>query len=324
MIEFIPISRFMNGGDANKAARLPLLRQDSGCSSCIRHSKHPMLLLWRVALVLAACAAATVNFASAAGGSGLDFKRTFLPKPFERNPELEMTVFSEITPFGKTLQHASPATPVYFVAHDSGVMSMGATFAGEHPPPKEVLDHRLYEALAHQGFLPAPEGVQATLVLIFHWGSHYQFDFETAKMFPELTRQLVLERAMLIGGRAYQRQAWIQLNRGYLPGDYSDRNGWLFKQVNGDIYYAVVSAYDLQSVISHNPRLAWRTTMTVNSRGIGMSVALPPLILTAADFLGKDMKEPSMILRTVHRGTVEMGPLRVIGVVPDSEVETKK
>lgn len=252
------------------------------------------------------------------------FHFNFLPKAFQKNPRLEMTVVTEMTAFGRTLPFASPEQPVRYISHDRGGASLGAAMAGERKPPKEKLDAVLRESLAERGYLPYEEGGDPpALVLILHWGSHYRLDFDLIRMFPELHRQHNLERAMLVGGHAYMKQAWRQINSGPMPGDRAFKMGQLYYQAHTDLYYVVVSAYDHDSVASNQPKLAWRTLMTVNAVGVSMSETIPPLILTASNYFGSEMSEPAVLLRNVRRGTVTMGPLRVIGEVKENEPAPK-
>jgi hypothetical protein len=167
-------------------------------------------------------------------------------------------------------------------------------------------------ALGERGFAAAPAGQVPDLVLIYYWGSHYRLDLEMQRMFPEMHRQHLLERATLVGGPAYAQEVLRQLEWGYLPGDRSLKKGYLFQQTDTDLYYVVVSAYDHASILAKDPRLAWRTTMTVNAIGVAMKESLPPLILTASEWFGRAMDDTVALRRSVRRGTVELGPLRVI------------
>ncbi|MEO7597357.1 MAG: hypothetical protein ABIV50_00375, partial [Opitutus sp.] len=58
-------------------------------------------------------------------------------------------------------------------------------------------------------------------------------------------------------------------------------------------------------------RLLWRTTMTVEAAGVSISNTLPSLVITAAPYVGREV--PALALRrTMKRGTVELGPTRII------------
>ena len=241
------------------------------------------------------------------------FNFNLIPKPFQRNPQLEMTVFTELTAHGRSLPKASAEHPLHFIAQDQGFRPMGDGVGGQRPPLPAELEGILQKALAEQGYLPFTSAARSPdLVLIYYWGSHYRLDLEMARMFPEMHRQHLLERAVLVGGRAFASDIELQLNFGYLPSDRSLKKGYLFQQADTDLYYVVVSAYDHASVIANAPKLAWRTTMTVNAIGVAMKESLPPLILTAGPWFGREMNETVALRRTVRRGTVILGPLQVI------------
>jgi hypothetical protein len=253
------------------------------------------------------------------------FNFTLVPKPFQKNPQLEMTVFTVVTKFGQTLPRATPENPIHFVVQTKDAMELGIGVAGERKPMRKDLEDVLYFTLEEQGLLPARDGgPQPRLVLVFHWGSHNRLDLELATMFPELHREQMLERAMLVGGPAYRKEVDRIFDWGPLPKDRTPKMRALYDQANSGLYYAIVSAYDFESVAHDEPRLAWRTTMTVTSTGLAMKEALPPLVATAGDFFGREMDEPSAIWRNVRIGTVEMGPLRYIGEVDESEVPESK
>ena len=247
-----------------------------------------------------------------------------IPKPFQKNPQLEMTVFTELTAHGRSLPKAAPEHPLHFIAQDQGFRPMGDGVGGQRPPLSAELESILQKALAEQGYLPFTNAARTPdLVLIYYWGSHYRLDLEMARMFPEMQRQHLLERAVLVGGRAYANEIELQLNFGYLPGDRSLKKGYLFQQADTDLYYVVVSAYDHASVLANAPKLAWRTAMTVNAIGVAMKESLPPLILTAGPWFGREMNETVALRRTIRRGTVILGPLQVIEDEPPAPTSKK-
>src|SRR5262245_28398310 len=57
---------------------------------------------------------------------------SLLPKSFQKNPQLDLTVITEMTELGKKLPPVSPEKPAYFVAVSSGYHPMGDTSANEH------------------------------------------------------------------------------------------------------------------------------------------------------------------------------------------------
>ncbi len=253
------------------------------------------------------------------------FNFNLVPKPFQRNPQLEMTVYTVMTDFGRTLPAAEPANPVTYVASDHGFVPLGDAVGRQRPPLPAEVEKIMVRALNERGYVVAPEGQAPGLVLIYYWGSHYRMDLEMQRMFPEMHRQHLLERATLVGGPAYAQEIYRQFEWGYLPGDRSLKKGYLFQQTDTDLYFVVISAYDHASILAQAPKLAWRTTMTVNAIGVAMKESLPPLILTAAEWFGREMDDTVAIRRSVRRGTVELGPLRVIeDDEPPAEAERPK
>ncbi len=243
------------------------------------------------------------------------FRFSLLPKAFTANPNMEMTAFTEFTDYGRTLPAVSPQQPVYYVVHDKGFQSMGLPVGGEHPPVPAELERILQQSLMERGFLPAEGSIHLpTLALIFYWGSHnaIAIDDGLARLFPEMRRQYIIERATLVGGPAYARQVTERLSYGLGARDYSTKQRYLFYQADHDLYYVVVSAYDYGFLAHNQPRLAWRTTMTVNAQGVSMQQTLPPLIQIAAEYLGRPTDEAVALQRKVRSGTVSLGPLHVV------------
>jgi hypothetical protein len=241
-----------------------------------------------------------------------EFHVQWLPKAFTSNPTMEMTVFSELTPYGRTLPEVTAAHPVYFVAHDEGYHPMG-DIIGEHPPLPSELERSVYAALADRGYLPATDAAHPPgLVLFFFWGSHNALDLDQARLFPELNVKQILERATLVGGRAYTRKLGQEMDFGSSVLDHSAKQDYLRYQAAHDIYYVVLSAYDYAGVARGERKLAWRTTMTVNANGVSMRESLPVLVATGSFYFGRDSGEPLALRRDVHRGAVKLGPLRII------------
>ncbi len=244
------------------------------------------------------------------------FHFNLLPKAFSANPTLEMTVFTEFTDYGRTLPEAAPENPVYYVSHSKGLLSKGLPVGGEYPPAAAEVEQLLHKTLADRGYLPAVGSTHPpALALFYFWGTHagvaVNDDF-TNGYFPELRRQFIIEHAALVGGPAYAHRVAERLAFGTGPQDRTTKQDYLFYQADHDLYFVVVSAYAYEDVAQNQHRLAWRTTMTVNSVGVSMKETLPPLILTAAKYFGRPTDEAVALQRKVRAGTVTMGPLQII------------
>jgi hypothetical protein len=242
-----------------------------------------------------------------------DFTFSLLPKAFQRSPDLEMTVNTEVTPYGALLRKPTPENPTFYLAYDAGFKPMGDTIGGEHPPKPEAIDRTMHSALAQGGYLlsTAPEQ-RPTLMIIYFWGSHNRMDRETESQFPALAAKHRLERAMLVGGHPQVEKMSRALEWGESLTDRTPEYEYLRDQSNDDLYYVVASAYDYNALAHKERKLVWRTTMTVNARGVSMQESMMPLIETAGPFFGREMKQPEIASRRVERWGVRIGESKVI------------
>lgn len=251
----------------------------------------------------------------------IDF--TLLPKSFASKPRIDMTVYSELTELGRTLPDASPENPAYYVSFNNGYQPMGHNPTAEHPPVAATIEALLQRVLAQRGFLAAGDtGPAPTVALFYHWGSHSGISLAESLEAPEmgkLRQQDIVQRAKLVGGPAYAEKLARELSGDLLRIDRSPRENHLRYQIENDLYYVVVSAYEYHSLTQGQRRLLWRTTLTVNDQGVSMQETLPPLIASATDFFGRDTKDTVALQRRINRGSVTLGPLIIIeNDVPDA------
>ena len=239
-------------------------------------------------------------------------KFTLLPKIFQRNPTLEMTAFTEVTAHGKTLAPATPEAPQYYALTEKGRQDRGEVMAGDAGPSREELLAPLQRALARAGYRPADETHPATLALIWYWGSHNAPDGDMIRMFPDLAFKYAVDAAMLVGGRHYAQKIFREFDVAGWDYSVSAKKDFLRTQVAEDLYYVVVSAYALGEIAQNQHRVLWRTSMTVNTRGVSMRESLPPLIMTAGDYFGRATTESVALRRAVRRGTVKLGPMEIL------------
>jgi len=264
----------------------------------------------------------------AANADSGKFVFSLLPKAFQLNPEFNMTVVTEMTDYGRMMRPVSPEQPMYYVAQAGGFRQLGETVGGEKSPAAADLERTLKKSLAANGYLPvAEEGQRPTLVLIYTWGSHDAVDRETARMFPELARRYILERSMLIGGRSFTTGLGRTMEFGESILDRTQKQEYLTYQAANDCYFVIASAYDYAALARGERKLLWRTKMTVNAQGLSMTESLPPLIATAAPFLGRETAEPEIISKRIFRkGHVEIGIPTVVdeNFAPPAAPDTAK
>lgn len=207
-----------------------------------------------VALVLGPCLLArgasgekalAVDEAKPASTASGKFAFHLLPKSLQKNPELDMTVITEMTPEGATRPLVTPDEPAYYLLQPTKMMSVGEGGVGRKPVPADALQKMLQAALARNGFLAAqPPEHTPTLLLACEWGLHAGIslnqgsDAEVQKILAEakatggemlrsevaggishdpemrlsllqgneLERKNLLERAALVGGEQFARE----------------------------------------------------------------------------------------------------------------------
>lgn len=262
---------------------------------------------------------------------------SLLPKSFQKNPQLDLTVITEMTEAGKKLPPVSPSTPAYFVTQSGGYRALGHAPGHEKSLSPEQVEKTLTHALAANGYLPAqPPAQPPTLAVMFVWGSHnllVEGDEENPVLSGNAVARNLLDRAALVGGEKFakemlelfkQADAMALANppprvdpSGSVPGIEpilgaaqmefmnpvhqfklrSAKNEFLVDQAAEDVYYVVASAYDYASLAKNHRVLLWRTRMTVAAQGVSQEQTLPTLIASAAPFFGKEMVEPEILTR---------------------------
>lgn len=226
-----------------------------------------------------------------------EFVFNLLPRAFQTNPAFEMSIKCRVTPYGQTFPAPSPQEPVYYIMQDAGRQSLGET-SGEEKPP-EHLDNILIRALSTNGYRPATDPAhKPALVLIYSWGSHFAMDHEAqVENIPRYVEHLN-ERSRLIGEFGF---------RPVSTGSSAELNFYYFAQ--NSLYFAIISAYDHDSVARGKPELVWRAHLTANAQGVSLNEALPALVLTAGTSFGRDTGKALFVTRRAVRGKVELGPL---------------
>lgn len=237
---------------------------------------------------------------------------------------LDMTCFTEVTPFGRSLRSPTPEKPVYYVTHPGGYQQLGWSVANEHPSEQAVMERVMTKALATNGFLPESRPDHpATLAVIYSWGSHNNPDPETIKRFPEVAMKIILERSTLVGGKKFTERLGAAMETGAGPGEFGEQAEFLLYQVHEELYYVVASAYDYAALARGQRRLVWRTTMTVNSLGVAMKESLPTLIANSAPFFGRETAQPKIGTQQISReGRVDIGELKVVKEKPAPSTES--
>jgi hypothetical protein len=108
------------------------------------------------------------------------FRFSIAPKSFQKNPEVDFNVVTEMTEYGRKLKKPTPQKPVYYVLQSGYYQNLGeAAPANMKPPPMAILQHAMKDALKQKNYIEAGEGTVPTLVIIFNYGDHSATNAET-------------------------------------------------------------------------------------------------------------------------------------------------
>jgi hypothetical protein len=272
---------------------------------------------------------------------------SLLPKSMQRNPQLELTVITEMTEAGRRARPVSAAKPAYVDFFTAGPKHLGHSAGNEKTLPEKEVEALLERALATNGYLRATQHRQPPeLVILYTWGTHAMLvegDADNPSLSGNEIARNLLDRAAMVGGEKFAREMLelfeqadalaVAASAPIPPGGRpvfspevtammnpveqykrrSVKNEALVNQSFGDLYYVVASAYDYAAMQAKRRLLLWRTRMTVASAGVSAAQTLPSLIHTAAPYLGREMAEPEMIYRrAIQTGAVEIGAATVI------------
>jgi hypothetical protein len=284
---------------------------------------------------------------------------SLLPKAFQKDPELDITVITEMTEAGKQRPPATPEKPVYYGSHSAGYQTRGEPL-GQKPFPPEDVEKVLRHALSSANYLPESSGHPPSIMVIYTWGAHNVVNENAAV--DEVIRN-VLDRAALVGGEKFATDLAKAIKEATVIGEASappppssggdgdmvlsaaaglaemsgitdpvrrfkessPRNSSLFDQATANCYYVIASAYDYASLASPKKLLLWRTRMTVNADGVQQTQAIASMIAAAGPYLGREMLESELITRhSVPKGQVEVGAPTVVETSVPAKASEKK
>ncbi len=197
--------------------------------------------------------------------------------------------------------------------------------------------------LAKQNYFPSTDLKDADLLIVVHWGTTevYQADFADSFVLPkapylpgidprpnlhdsniqmvvlDLREQLrdYYRTLHLLGYGQQLSEEQAKKQAGPNPEEHT-----LFQSMNRERYFVILMAYDYRTMKKGvRPRLLWSTRFSIASAGISFTAALPLLSRAAADYFGHSEGMKSVNPRTPPTGTVKLGPLEVVGEVPEGE-----
>jgi hypothetical protein len=270
---------------------------------------------------------------------------SLLPNSLDKNAQVDMTVFGEVTPAGAAKPLPTAQSPQYYVTQSGGYRPDQLTPINEKTPSDAAVTAHIDKSLRTAGYLPAENGKVPDLLVVFHWGSQYGRDEDTN----------ITSRALLIGGEAFAKelddvvrrereeqhlqrmlhrtQTAAMMTIAFKPISPIERfkrldenNAMLFEQAPGDFYYVIISAYDFPAAQKGRRTLLWRTRLTVDASGVSLVDTLPALLFNAGPYLGRETERAGTFTKKMLRsGTVEIGASEVIDDnVPEAQPPAPK
>jgi hypothetical protein len=173
-------------------------------------------------------------------------------------------------------------------------------------PPPSVAD------IAPDGDVPAPErDVRRALLTRALLLGGQTFAEEVSDAMERVDQKALLERTFVApeGGESFMGSVGAMLPEPFerLRAQNAEKER-LIDELFSSSYFVVASAYDLPALTHGRRILLWRTKMTVNSLGVNMAESLPPLIESAAPYLGRETKAPvALNARITRSGHVDVG-----------------
>jgi hypothetical protein len=255
-----------------------------------------------------------------------------LPRSLQRNPKLEISILTELTPDGKKITAPDSDHPTYYALWDGGLVEAGDTVAGERPPKKEQLAAMMERALASSGYLPATKEHPPTLVIHYRWGSYNHLtsldtsdpssssgegdETSTSTDAPSgddltdpMVRKNLFTRAALVGGPKFAQELLhasdLRLMDQFRLKD--PRNEDLVEMALGDLYFVVAVGYDGEAARLGKAKPLWTTKISTNSQGLSMDDTVPALASNGRRLFGHETDGPVLAEPRLFGGKVEVG-----------------
>jgi len=219
--------------------------------------------------------------------------------PAARARSFDMVAIAEQTKKGTEVQPPMVGVPAYYVAYDGGYIESGDPIAGQKPPTAAAIGADLREALASQGYQPAPAQGSPSLLLIYHWGSINISTMEIpriTKLKPNLRARIYLgaptfDAATLENFLLARRAGPIANDWAPVPGFLTPRIKDALDLAQDDRYFVIVSAYDFAAVARREPALLWRVKLSARSVVSDMDEVLPALLRGGAQYFGRNFPD---------------------------------
>ena len=129
-----------------------------------------------------------------------EFVFSLLPKSFNKNAKVDMTVFGEVTEAGKAMPLPTPQQPVLYIAQSGGFRPDRLAPLGERAPATAVIDAHVKKAMTAAGYTLAAESQTPHIAVAYTWGSLYRSTD-------------ILTRASIVGGPKFAKEIAVVLGK---------------------------------------------------------------------------------------------------------------
>ncbi|MBK8474939.1 MAG: hypothetical protein IPL39_01145 [Opitutaceae bacterium] len=238
-------------------------------------------------------------------------------KPLDRTT-VTVTDFTEA---GREHPVASARAPVYYTGVNAGLRHyVGGVLAGDPSPDEATMLRVITQALADQGFKGADAQHPPTQIIVVSWGT-------------------IGGGGSLMGpgaGFGFLGGAKMNLSEestisGRISGDVFKRRfrsgaAETVAQMAGDNLYAVLlRAYDMKPTETGKYVQLWETRMACRSPGTSLVKALPRLVVSGRDSIGRETSLPVVENATrTRRAWVELPEATVVEYIDATELTTAR
>ena len=240
---------------------------------------------------------------------------TALPaaEPVSKIQPLDSTTVAvtDFTDAGHELPTPSPLQPVYYIGINAGLCHYsGPSLAGDPPPDEKAMLRVIAQVLAQQGFRAADKTHTPTQVVVCSWGV-------IGSSGNSLTGPGT--GIYFLGGDKLDL-----IDQNIIPGhiDWGDVMRQRFRSGTADtvlglshqtLYAVLIRAYDLAA--AHDGKIVqlWETRIACASPGNTLAKALPQLVVSAQNVIGRETTKP-VVRNAAHtrHAWVEIGESTVV------------
>ncbi len=257
-----------------------------------------------------------------------------LPRSLQKNPRLNLSILTEVTPAGKAITLPDRNHPAYYIAVDGGMGEEGDVIAGEIPPSADKWRKVMIASLAASGYLSASDQHPATLIIHCRYGSFNSvrpiggtvpisgsvLDNPIALnslQLDALQFRNLIYKAALVGGEKFAVDMARAMNTGTLTffRDRDAQTDTLVDLAFGDLYFVIASAYDYNAATHGEQKLLWRTKISTDSHGLMMDDAVPALTADAREYFGHPTDGPVVFHPRMFSSQVILGEPVVKGYI---------